>query len=125
MGRRSRVSECDHLDSLMAVWRTKAYELFKLRPGAYSFAHGKRDLFADLVDLARESVRDGNTQTLDLIIEYVTWAATQKSDDLASVVDLAFFLPVFRDPLLCARLKRHVPESLFAEKWELLMEPTE
>jgi hypothetical protein len=40
----------------MAVWRTKAYEFFGLKPGSYSFSRSKRDLFADLVDWARVAI---------------------------------------------------------------------
>ncbi len=109
----------------MAVWRTKAYELFDLKPGAYSYAHGKRDLFADLVEWARTSLHEGNGQLLDRIVRYVTWVATQESDDLASVVDLGFFLPVFRDAFLCSQLKTHFPQQLFDEKWQLLAAESE
>jgi hypothetical protein len=32
----------------MAIWRTKAYEMFGFAAGAYSYTHGVVELFADL-----------------------------------------------------------------------------
>ena len=107
----------------MAVWRTKACELFGLNPGSYGFARGKVDLLFDLVESARIACKNDERERLVRIIEYVSWAAAQDSDQLASAVDLAFFLPVFRDPLLCEQLKPHIPRALFSEKWRLLMVP--
>lgn len=104
----------------MAVWRTKAYELFNLKAGDYSFREGKRVLFADLVDWARAAVLDDNKEMLRRIAAYVTWANQQNSDDLASVVDLAFFKRLFRDDELCARLKPYFPEHFVDEKRHLL-----
>ena len=92
----------------MAVWRTKAYSLFNLRPGAYSYAEGKRDLFFDMVKWSRAALEVGDSVRLRHIVVYVVWASAQSSDDLASVVDLAFFLPVFRD----AQLKRSNDSAL-------------
>jgi hypothetical protein len=105
----------------MAVWRTKAYELFDLKHGAFSFGHGKIELFADLVERARQALRDNDDVSLKRVVEYVTWAAAQKSDHLASGVELAFFLPVFRDPPLYAQLKKHFSAQLLEQKWQLLM----
>ena len=106
----------------MAVWRTRACSTFGLEPGSYSYTERKRILFADLVECARQALRDGDDPRLRKIIEYVSWAAAQKSDDLDSVVDLAFFLRVFRDASLCEQLKPFLPAELFAEKWKLLIE---
>ena len=106
----------------MAVWRTKAYSLFLFKPGDYSFAHGKRDLFADLVERARLAIRENDMELLRQIVEYVTWAADQNSDELASVADLSFFLPIFKDAELCGELRKHLPEELVNDKWRLLME---
>ena len=36
----------------MAVWRTKAYGRFGFKAGDYSYARGKAELFADLVEMA-------------------------------------------------------------------------
>jgi hypothetical protein len=110
----------------MAVWRTKAYSLFGLKPGDYSYRHGKTILFADLVEDARSAIRDEDDALLNRIVEYVTWAAAQKSEELASVVDLAFFLRVFADPVLFHQLRPHFPSELIEEKWRFLMsEPSE
>jgi hypothetical protein len=106
----------------MAAWRTKAYALFGFEPGSYSSARGKVDLFADLVGMARRALAGGDEELLGRIAGYVTWAARQPSEGLASAVDLAFFLPVFRDAALCAGLRGRVPEDLFSDKWQALME---
>lgn len=106
----------------MAVWRTKACSLFGFKPGDYSFKQGKVDLFADLVAMADKAIRDGNEPLVARIIEYVTWAEAQDSDELDSVVDLAFFLPVFRDPWLSGQLQSRIPQQLFSKKWRLLVE---
>jgi hypothetical protein len=105
----------------MAVWRTKAYALFDLKPGAYSHRSGKGILFADLVEYARGALRDEDEAFLHRIVEYVTWAAGQESEELASVVDLAFFLRVFSDPVLFGQLRPHFPNELIESKWQLLM----
>ena len=109
----------------MAVWRTKAYELFNLRAGDYSFREGKRVLFADLVDWARTAVLDDNKEMLRRIAAYITWATQQNSDDLASVVDLPFFKYVFEDDELCTHLKPYFPEHLFDEKRHILESPAD
>jgi hypothetical protein len=106
----------------MATWRTKAYSMFRLRTGEYSHADGKRSLFADLVERARRAIRDQDEQEIRRVVEYVRWAAEQNSEELASVVDLAFFLPVFRDASLRFQLMPYFPEQLVAKKWQLLME---
>ena len=107
----------------MAAWRSRACEAFGFPPGSYSYARGKVELLADLLALARRAARDGNAATLDRVLSYVRWAAVQKgADDLQSAVDLAFFLPAFRDPELRAVLEAHLPEGLFSERWRVLME---
>jgi hypothetical protein len=109
----------------MAVWRTKACSTFGFHPGEHSYAEGKRGLFADLVERARWAIRDDDIEEISRIVEYVSWAAEQNSDELASVVDLAFFLPVFRDNELSSQFTSYFSAQLVAEKWELLMdEPT-
>ena len=105
----------------MAAWRKKAYELFQFKPGSYSIARGKIDLFADLIALSRESILNGDEGQLCRIVEYVTWAAAQDSDNLASAVDLAFFLPILRDPVLRSQFEIRIPVALFSEKKTLLM----
>src|SRR5437773_6807568 len=106
----------------MAAWRKKAYALFGFEPGEYSFAQGKVDLFADLVAMAETAIAQDDEEMLDRITEYVCWAANQTADDVASAVDLAFFLPAFRSPALLSEIRRRVPESLFLEKRGLLIE---
>ena len=108
----------------MAVWRTKAYSLFGLKPGAYSGADGKRYLFRDLVEQSRTAIREEDEDLLHRIVTYVTWAAEQNSDELTSSVDLAFFKQLFDDAELCAQLRRYFPEPLFNEKWTLLKNPS-
>jgi hypothetical protein len=87
-----------------------------------SYARGKVDLFADLVVLARCAIRDDDDILLGRILAYVHWAATQNAAKLSSAVDLAFFLPVFRDPELCAHLAGRLPHGFVSAKWRLLME---
>lgn len=41
---------------------------------------------------------------------------------MASAVALAFFLPVFQKPTLCAAIRRRIPAELFVAKWRTLME---
>ena len=94
----------------MAVWRTRAYETFGFAPGAYSFASGKVDLMSDLLDYARNALHNGDSTMLHRVLSYVEWAAAQNcSDDLQSAVDLAFFLPAFRDPQVCTELEARLP----------------
>lgn len=103
----------------MAVWRTKACEMFGFPANQHSYARGKVELFADLVHLA--SKLETAPQTLDLIAEYVTWAAEQASDDLASAVDLAFFLPMFRDKRLYDLFRTRLSSELLATKRSILV----
>src|SRR4051812_14643001 len=106
---------------LMAAWRTKAYDEFGLKPGSYSHASGKVHLLADLAVLARAALRDGDDVLLARILGYVRWAASQRNaGGLASAVDLAFFLPLFRDPGSSALLRGRLPDQLLSEKWDLL-----
>lgn len=106
----------------MVVWRTKAYSTFDLTPGSYSYAAGKLGLFGDMVEWARVAVDIDDKVQIRKIVDYVVWAAGQNSDELASVVDLAFFLPIFRDAHLSAQLMPHFPLELVAEKRRILME---
>ena len=107
----------------MAAWRTRAYEAFGFRPGSYSYARGNVDLLAALLDMLRRAAQTGDEEAISRVLGYVQWAATQQgADRLSSVVDLAFFLPAFRDPNACALLKARLPEALVSEKWRVLME---
>lgn len=107
----------------MSAWRTRAYEAFGFHSGSYSHARGKVDLLADLLVLASQAVRDGDEATLDRVLAYVRWAADQKrADGLQSALDLAFFLPAFRDPDLRVLLETRLSEPLFTLKWQMLKE---
>ena len=79
--------------------------------------------FAELIHLASSSADD--SKTLDRIVEYVTWAAGQTSDELASAVDLAFFLPMFREKRIYQMLQQRFPPDLLATKTKLLLEDNE
>lgn len=107
----------------MAAWRTRAYEMFDFRPGAYSSARGKVELLADLFAMLRRAAKVGDDGAISRVLSYVEWAAAQKgADGLASAIDLAFFLPAFRDPDVCGLLKARLPEALLSEKWRVLVE---
>jgi hypothetical protein len=106
----------------MAVWRTKATSMFGFRANAYSYAQGKTILFADLVEFTRRALDDGDSELLRRIAEYVTWAMDQDSDELASVVDLGFFLPIFRNPDLQKGMAPYFPTELVEAKRQLLMD---
>jgi hypothetical protein len=104
----------------MAVWRTKAYNLFQLRNGAYSYRNGKVDLFADLVEAARNADASQDDELLDRIAEYVCWANAPHSDELRSAVDLAFFLPVLRNRDLRELFRGRIRDELLLDKTEAL-----
>jgi hypothetical protein len=106
----------------MATWRTKACALFDFPAGEYSFRRGKVDLFRDLLEIARRAIAENDETLLTRISEYVVWAASQKSAELDSAVDLAFLLPLFQDATLCSKLRRYLPEELLAAKWQVLMQ---
>ncbi len=111
------------LGDTMAVWRTKACEMFGFAANKHSYARGKVELFADLLELADKSAED--PWTLDRIAEYVDWASLQTSNSLASAVDLAFWLPMFRNDRIQRLLgSRFSPELLDAKK-ALLLDDTE
>ena len=107
----------------MAVWRTKACDMFGFAANKHSFAHGKVELFADLLHLAAQSSDD--TETLNRIAEYVSWATEQSSDELASAVDLAFFLPMFRNDRIHKLLNHRFSPDLLDAKRLLLLDDTE
>ena len=107
----------------MAVWRTKACELFGFAANEYSYASGKVELFADLLHLAFQSCDD--LTTLGRIAEYVTWATEQNSDELASAVDLAFLFPMFRDQRIFNLLADRFSPKLLATKHALFFDEIE
>ena len=98
----------------MAAWRTKAYTMFQLNPGDYSYREGKRGLFTNLVDWARQAIDEKNSIQLNKIVEYVIWAEQQNSYELNSSIDLCFFLPVLKDTTLSESILQHFPAELIA-----------
>ncbi|MEI7781313.1 MAG: hypothetical protein WCJ18_05235 [Planctomycetota bacterium] len=81
------------------------------------------ELFRDLFVIAKRATCEKDEQELLRVLSYVQWAAAQHgADELASAVDLAFFLPGFRDPEMRMMLDSRLPSALFAEKWQALME---
>jgi len=104
----------------MTSWRKRAYSAFGLQPGSYSYSEGKKFLFRDMVDWAREALRDDDVRRIQDICDYVAWADCQHSDELDSVVALAFFKPVFDDEHLFLQLKEFLPAPLVAKMREIL-----
>jgi hypothetical protein len=98
----------------MAIWRTKAYEMFGFSTGSYSFKWGMVALFADLREMARQSARCGDSQLLDRIFEYVLWVETQNAENLKSAADIEFFMPVCRDEVLYREAILRLPADLLA-----------
>jgi hypothetical protein len=106
----------------MAIWRTKACDLFGFKAGAYCSARGKVDLFADLVEMIKSAIAQHDESLLNRVVDYVYWAASQKSEELTSAVDLAFLLPAFQDVTLCSELKKRLAKEMFSAKWRVLIE---
>ncbi len=109
----------------MAVWRKKAYDLFGFQAGDYSFSHGKIDLFADIIFMAKRAGRFEDDELLDRIASYVTWASAQKADGVQSSVDLAFFLPMFRDPEILDLFRSRLPTDLLEDKARMLVDDSD
>ena len=107
----------------MAVWRTKACDMFGFAVNQHSYAGGKTELFADLLVMASESSDDADT--LDRIAEYVAWAAEQTSEQLQSAVDLAFILPMLRDDNVRNLLEHRFSPDFVVAKRELLLDGTD
>jgi hypothetical protein len=104
----------------MAAWRKKAYETFEFPPGSYSHRRGKVELFGDLLEMAKQAMRSGNEELLRRIGRYVIWADSQTSDELASALDLAFFLPLLRDSVFLSHIENWIPSEMVAKKRRLL-----
>ena len=104
----------------MAVWRTKACELFGFERDAYSHAHGVVALFDNLHHMARRASNVGDRQLLDRIFQYATWADAQTAENLRSAADIMFFGPILRDPQLASEAKARLPEALLSAKSHLL-----
>lgn len=98
----------------MAVWRKKAYSTFGLPAGSYSYAEGKKFLFRDLAQWAREAIRENDVARVQQICDYVVWADAQRTESLDAVIDLAFFAPLFEDEQLTNELSQFLPSDLLA-----------
>ena len=97
--------------------------MFGFPANEHSYARGKIELFADLLQLAANSADD--PVTLDRIAKYITWATAQNSDELVSAVDLAFLLPMFRDERIHDLLRDRLAPEMMASKRAILMDDTE
>lgn len=97
-------------------WRKKASDVFGLEAGRYSHAHGKVDLFADLLEMARHAARNGDSKCLDRIFNYVMWADQQHAENLRSTADIVFFLPMLNDDELLREAIRRVPPDVIESK---------
>lgn len=98
----------------MAAWRTKAYSMFDLKPGDYSYREGKRGLFTNLAEWAQQAAHEKDSIKLHKIVEYVVWAEQHCSYELNSSIDLCFFLPLLKDPILSESILQHFPDELVA-----------
>ncbi|MEM9352646.1 MAG: hypothetical protein AAGA92_06515 [Planctomycetota bacterium] len=105
----------------MAKWRVKAAEAFGFEPNKYSYAHSKKELFADLAVMALSAADEGDSESLKRISDFVCWACAQTADDLQSVVDLAFFLPLISEQELAGLVLNCFPADLVAGKRHLLL----
>jgi hypothetical protein len=108
---------------MTTVWRTKAYDMFGFKPGAYSYAKGKVELFADLFIMATRAAAADDEALLDRIFEYVQWADRQNAENLKSAVDIAFFLPMLADEHLLSHARRRISSTALTEKRILLSDP--
>ena len=70
--------------------------------------------------MTRQAERDGDADLLDRIAADVTWASAQNADGLQSALDLAFFLPIFRDRELHDLFRERIPDELLSEQRRLL-----
>jgi hypothetical protein len=104
----------------MAVWRTKACELFGFPAIHHSYDRGKIELFAGLFHLAENSADDSDT--VDQIADYVSWASAQTADELTSAVDLAFLHPMFRDTRIHNLFRDRFSLELLVSKRAVLMD---
>ncbi|UCD75178.1 MAG: hypothetical protein JSV91_15515 [Phycisphaerales bacterium] len=107
---------------MTTVWRKKAYEMFGFEPGSYSYAHGKVDLFADLLEMARRAARTGDSAMLDRVFEYVGWADKQIAENLRSSADITFFIPMFSDDELLREASKRLSPAVLEAKRALALE---
>jgi hypothetical protein len=101
---------------MATVWRKKAYEMFGFKPGAFSFAQGKVELFAELRDMAQRAAHQRDSALLDRIFEYALWAEKQNAEDLKSTVDIVFFIPLLGDETLLREANPRVPTEILQAK---------
>lgn len=101
---------------MSTIWRKRAYEAFGFEAGAYSYAHGKVALFADLREMAKRAIADGDEEMLDRIFDYAVWADSQNAENLRSAADIEFFIPVCRDSELAQAAESRVPNDVLSQK---------
>jgi hypothetical protein len=101
----------------MAVWRTKACEMFGYKPGTFSYYHGVVEVADTLYSELVRAVRDGDEAIVARIFEYARWADAQESaGHLRSAVDILFFMKLFRDPAIESVAAKYLPSELLDEK---------
>jgi hypothetical protein len=110
----------------MAVWRTKACEMFGYKPGAFSYKRGVVDVADTLHDALARAIREGDEALAARVFDYAVWADAQKNaGHLRSAVDILFFIKLFRDPAMQALAEQYLPSELLQEKRALAAEVTE
>ena len=101
----------------MAVWRTKACEMFGYKPGTFSYKHGVVDVADTLHYALARAIREGDEALASRVFEYAQWADAQtNAGHLRSAVDILFFIKLFRDPAMEALALKHLPPELLKEK---------
>ena len=101
----------------MAIWRTKAYEMFSFAAGEYSSTRGVVDLFADLRVMAQRAAKADDSALLDRIFHYALWADEQtNAGHLRSAADIEFFMRLFDNPILASAAAKRMPPQLLGEK---------
>lgn len=94
--------------------------MFSYAPGAFSYARGKAELFAELRAKAMDAASVGDDELLDRIFEYVRWADQQTSSEaLRSAADIEFFMPIVSDSAMRAIASSRLPKPLFDAKERL------
>ncbi len=101
----------------MAVWRTKACEMFGYKPGTFSYQTGVVDVADTLYCALARGIRDDDEALIARVFEYALWAdAQQDAGHLRSAVDILFFMKLFHDPAIEDAAARYLPTDLLNEK---------